>query len=117
MLFFYAFMIGLYLVAMCILIYNTREKSQSYLTYLTINRQKLLKKILNEYLFFHNSHIAISIVIQAYITWCGIGILKQFGIYKFDTCIGIYLISIVILLLLIKRLLIHTVAKKSVLYL
>lgn len=117
MLNFYIFILIFYISMVCVLFFNTRPNSAAFIKYQTLQRQNLLKLVCTKHLFYHNFHITIACLVQLYVSWCATGILKTLNILQLDSIVGIFIISIIILLFLIKRILTITVANKSVLYL
>ncbi len=117
MLYFYIFIHVLYVSTVSILIWNTRKNSDANKLYLRISTTGLLKRVFTNNLFFHNTHVIFGLWIQLYVTWCAVRILKNLDLVATDTIFGIFTISTILFLFLIKRILILTVANKSVLYL
>lgn len=117
MLNFYIFIVCLYLCISANILLNTREKSTNYQKYENLNRQKLLKPLCSNHLFYINAHVVVSAIAQIYMTWCAVQILLQLSIFSWDSLIGVLIISAITFVILIRRVLIMAVVKKSVLYL
>ena len=117
MLSFYSFILFLYIGMFLLLLLNTRQSSNVFKTYETLQRQKLITVICQKNLFYINAHIAILFIIQIYVTWCAISILSLLNMFAIDSVIGICIISCIFFLLIFRRILIMTVVSKSALYL
>lgn len=117
MLSFYSFILLLYIGMFLLLLLNTRQSSNVFKTYETLQRQKLITVICQKNLFYINAHIAILFIIQIYVTWCAISILSLLNMFAIDSVIGICIISCIFFLLIFRRILIMTVVSKSALYL
>ncbi len=117
MLNFYIVMLSIYSFVVACLFYNTRQNALISSKSEELQKRKLVNHICTNHLMFININVGLIIIIQLYATWCAVSILKIFSICKFDTIFGIVITSVVLCLILIKRIVMISVVSKSVLYL